>query len=84
MISKLMYLLQKSENKTILSFVIRKLFKDSRFINLENLIKLNALSRPQYAYCTYYSAMLAKLNYKKISFLNLELLKETDCFVLRS
>jgi len=71
MISKLMYLLQKlSENKTLLSFAIRKIFKDSKLINLENLIKLNALSRPQYAYCAYYSAMLAKkLNYKKISFL---------------
>lgn len=71
MIEKLFYLLEKlSENRTILSFIIRKIFRDSNFLSIEKTIKLNASSRPAYLYCAYRAAQLAKkLGHKKISFI---------------
>lgn len=69
--NKIIYLFSKlSQNKTFLSFLIRKIFKDCNYLSLKHLIDLNAASRPWYAYCAYNSALQAKkLGYKKISFI---------------
>jgi|TARA_B100001093_G_scaffold47254_1_gene40148 hypothetical protein len=83
---KLFYFFEKlAQNKTILSFLVRKIFKESKFISLENLIKLNALARPQYAYCAYYSALLAKkLSYDKISFIEFGVAKGNGLIYLEN
>ena len=53
-----------------MSFIIRKLFKESNYLSLETLIKINALDRPPHAYAAYNAALLAKkLSYEKISFI---------------
>lgn len=69
--NKLLYFAEKlSENKTLMSFIIRKLFNESKYLSLETLIKINALERPPYAYSAYNAALLAKkLSYEKISFI---------------
>ena len=71
MLKNFFYLLEKlSDNKTFLSFFVRKLFKDSNLISIKRMIELNSSSRPAYVYCAYNSALLAKkLGYKKLSFI---------------
>jgi hypothetical protein len=83
---KFLYFLQKlSENKTLSSFFIRKVFNDSNLLNIKTLIKLNALSRPQYAYCAYNSALLAKkLSYDKISFIEFGVAKGNGLLYLEN
>tara|TARA_A100001015_G_scaffold61992_1_gene68367 strand:- start:189 stop:1031 length:843 start_codon:yes stop_codon:yes gene_type:complete len=83
---KLLYFLQKiSENRTLSSFIIRKIFNESGLLDLKTLIKLNALKRPQYAYCAYNAALLAKkLSYDKISFIEFGVAKGNGLLYLES
>ncbi len=81
-----LYFLQKlAENKTLASFFIRKLFRESKYLSIENLLKLNALVRPPYAYCAYNSALLAKkLSYNRISFIEFGVAKGNGLLYLEN
>ena len=69
MIKKLIeYLGRLTNDKSIAGFIIKRLFKDSKFLSLNSLVSINATERPEYTYCVYNAAKLAKkLNYKAIS-----------------
>jgi hypothetical protein len=60
------------KTKSLLSFLILFVLKKLpiKFFSCGTIVKLKISKRPEYAYCMYYSAILAKkLNYKKISFI---------------
>ena len=83
---KILYFLQKlSENKTLISFFLRKIFRESKYLSTKTLMQLNAFARPEYAYCAYHSALLAKkLSYKKISFIEFGVAKGNGLLYLEN
>lgn len=58
----------KSITSSVIKLIMKKLFQ--KYFKSSTIVKLNIAERPNYAYCMYYSAILAKkLNYKSISFI---------------
>jgi len=77
----------KDVNKEFLELIkfVRKLFRESKYLSIENLLKLNALVRPPYAYCAYNSALLAKkLSYNRISFIEFGVAKGNGLLYLEN
>jgi hypothetical protein len=55
-------------NKTIFSFIIKKILNKLTFLKSSLQVELNISNRPNYAYCLFHAAKLAKkLNYKAFS-----------------
>ena len=62
------YLGKISNGRSIIGFFLKKIFKNSKLLKIESLIKLNSTDRPHYTYCVYNAARLAKkLNLNRIS-----------------
>ena len=56
------------DNKSLLSYLIKKIIRSFFFLKAKTIVSLNASTRPHYAYCVYNAAILAKkLGYKSFS-----------------
>ncbi len=62
------YLGKISNGRSVIGFFLKKIFKNSKLLSVESLVKLNSTDRPHYTYCVYNAARLAKkLNLNHIS-----------------
>ena len=56
------------DNRSLLSYLIKKIIRSFFFLKAKTIVSLNASTRPHYAYCVYNAAVLAKkLGYKSFS-----------------
>ena len=56
------------DNRSLFSFLIKRIVRNLFFLKTKTIVSLNATSRPHYAYCVYNAAILAKkLGYKSFS-----------------
>lgn len=56
------------DNKTLLAYLIKKIISKFFFLKAKILVSLNATDRPNYSYCIYHAAILAKkLGHKNFS-----------------
>jgi hypothetical protein len=56
------------DNRSLLSYLIKKIIGSFFFLKAKTIVSLNASARPHYAYCVYNAAILAKkLGYKSFS-----------------
>lgn len=56
------------DNRSLLSYLIKKIIRSFFFLKAKTIVSLNASTRPHYAYCVYNAAILAKkLGYKSFS-----------------
>ena len=52
-------------NKSLFSFLIKRIVRNLFFLKTKTIVSLNAAARPHYAYCVYNASILAKkLGYK--------------------
>ena len=56
------------DNKTLIAYLIKKIISKLFFLKAKILVGLNATDRPNYSYCVYHAAILAKkLGHKSFS-----------------
>lgn len=56
------------DNRSLLSYLIKRIVRNLFFLKTKTIVSLNATARPHYAYCVYNAAVLAKkLGYKSFS-----------------